>query len=87
MLKPVGHNILVQRILKEQKSKSGIILPEQSSPTLMHTGTVLAIGSQVDPELGIKEGDRIVFNKYAIDEISKEEILVEDRDVVGIETE
>ncbi len=73
-IKPLGDRILVKRLKEEQKTKSGIIIPDtaKEKPRL---GEVIAVGDgklldngQVVP-LKVKVGDKVLFGKYAGTEI------------------
>lgn len=68
-INPVGNNILV-RIEKDEKTKGGIIIPEEAhgDPEI---GTVVAVGGGRLTDRGVripsavKIGDRVIFSKYA----------------------
>lgn len=46
---------------QEEKTASGIIIPEQANNPIYLTGVVLAVGSRVD--LDVKKGDHVSFQK------------------------
>jgi len=83
-LKPIGDHIVVKPLSKEETSASGIIIPETVDKERPERGEVLAVGPGKQLENGsrssmdVKPGDKVVFKKYAPDEIKmdKEEYLV-----------
>lgn len=92
-LKPLGDNIVVKGLNKEEVTKSGIILPETIDKEKPEQGEVLATGpgkmldnGQRSP-MEVKVGNKIIFKKYSPDEfkIDGEEVLVlSQSDVIAI---
>lgn len=76
-IKPIGSRILVKPFKPSETGKNGIIIPEaaQEKP---HEGTVVFLGSGGLDENGrqiefsVKEGDRVLYSKYAGTEIKLE---------------
>ena len=74
-LKPLGDKVVVQLIEQEDKTASGIYLPDSAKkkPT---EGKVIAIGEgrTLDNgdknKLSVKVGDRVLFSKYGGNEVS-----------------
>ena len=73
-IKPLGDRVLVEMVKAEEKTKGGIILPETAKEEKSE-GIVLAVGKgktnddgSVTP-LEVKKGDKVIFGKYAGDEI------------------
>lgn len=83
-LKPLGENVVVKAITKEEKTKSGIILPETVDKEKPEQGEVIATGPGKLLDNGsrapmeVKPGDKVLFKKYSPDEIKVEgeEVLV-----------
>jgi chaperonin GroES len=73
-IKPLGDRILIKRMEAEEKTKSGIVLPN-SAKEQPQLAEVLAVGSKIsgaeNPD--IQAGDKIIFSKYAGTEIKLEE--------------
>lgn len=71
-LKPLTNHVVIEPVKPEEKTKSGIVLPnmEEESP---EQGRVIAIGS--DEKIEVKVGDKVVFSKYG-----PTKIKVEDKD-------
>lgn len=77
MLKPLGDRIVIELIEVEEKTSSGIVLPDSAKEKpqegkviAVGTGRVLENGQRL--ELEVKEGDRIIFSKYAGTEVKFE---------------
>lgn len=74
MLKPIGNRVIVDLTQKEEKTSSGIILtdsakekPQEGVVVAVGTGRVLENGTTVDMQ--VKEGDRVVYQKFAGSEV------------------
>jgi len=91
-LRPLFDRIVVERTESETKSKGGLFLPDTAAdkPT---EGVVLAVGTgriSEDGELrplAVKEGDRVLFGKYAGTEIKidgKERLVLREDEVYGV---
>ena len=84
--KPLGDRLLVERVEEANTTASGIIIPDNAKEKPSR-GKVLAIGSDVEE---IKEGDIVVFGKYAGTELvldDNEYLVLEVSDVLGIVNE
>lgn len=85
--KPLGKRVLVERLEEENKTSSGIIIPDNAKEKPL-MGVIKAIGGKVAEECGcLKVGDTVVFGKYKGSEIkldSQEFIVLELEDVLGI---
>ena len=73
-IRPLGDKILVEVLEAEEKTKGGIILPDtakeektEGKVVSVGAGKVLESGKVQAPE--VKRGDRVIFGKYAGDEI------------------
>ena len=73
-VRPLGDKILVEVLEAEEKTKGGIILPDtakeektEGKVIAVGAGKVLESGKLQAPEL--KKGERVIFGKYAGDEI------------------
>ncbi len=91
-LKPLADRIVVKVVSGEEKTKSGLYLPDtaQEKP---QEGEVIAIGNgrvldngQKMP-LEVKVGDRIIFSKYSGTEIKldgEKFVIFSERDVLAV---
>lgn len=90
--RPLHDRVLVKRIDSEEKTKSGIIIPDTAKEKPME-GEVVSVGSGIRQENGtiipldVKAGDRILFGKWSGTEIkldNKEYIVMKESDIMGI---
>ncbi|MEM1446973.1 MAG: co-chaperone GroES [Planctomycetota bacterium] len=91
-LKPLGDKILVQRLEAEEKTASGIFLPEsakekpqQAKVVRVGTGKVDDSGKKIDFQ--VKEGDTIVLNKWGGTEVKldgQDYIVMSEDEVLAI---
>jgi chaperonin GroES len=90
-VKPLGSRVLVKPLTSEEKTKSGIYLPE-SAKEKPEEGEVIAVGEGKYLEgklvpLSVKKGDRVLFSKYSPDEIKVEGedlLIVKEEDILAI---
>lgn len=61
MIRPLGKRVLLRPDTQDEKTASGIIIPEQATNPMYLTGRVVAVGSRVD--LDVKAGDHLAFQK------------------------
>jgi chaperonin GroES len=88
MFKPLGLRVLVQRVEEEAKTASGIIIPDNAKEKPLE-GKVVAVSKEVevDENLPLKEGDKVVFAKYSGTDITidgKEYLVLNTDDILGI---
>ncbi len=68
-IKPLGDRVVVQPAKAEEKTSSGIILPN-SSQEKPNNGVVVAVSDSTDDnKLTVKVGDSIIYGSYAGTEI------------------
>ncbi|MFO7556525.1 MAG: co-chaperone GroES [Desulfobacterales bacterium] len=91
-IKPLNERVLVIRVKEEQKTAGGIIIPDTAKEKPQE-GKVIAVGSGKMVESGkriplqVKEGDRILFSKYAGNEIKidgVEHLIMREDDILGV---
>jgi chaperonin GroES len=86
-VKPLADRVLVEPAAAEQKTVSGIIIPDtaQEKP---QKGTIVAIGTgKKDEPLTVKVGDSVLYGKYAGTEITvegKEYLIMRESDIFAI---
>ncbi len=91
-VRPLQDRVLVKRVESETRSAGGIIIPDTAKEKPLE-GIVIAVGagkrledgSRVAPE--VKEGDRVLFGKYAGTEIKvdgEEHMILKESDILGI---
>ena len=91
-LAPIGDRVVVKAAPEEQKTKSGIVLPDTAKEKPQE-GTVVSVGSgrildngQKVP-LEVKVGDKIIYSKYGGTEVKIDEeeyIILAERDILAI---
>jgi len=73
-VKPLGNRVLVKQDSQEEVTKSGIILPDTADKEKKAIGTIVELGNgQEISALGLKAGNKVVFGKYAGEEVEIEE--------------
>jgi chaperonin GroES len=91
-LRPLYDRVLVKRVESEEKTKGGIIIPDNAKEKPLE-GEVMAIGNgkMLDDgsvrALTVKAGDRVLFSKYSETEVkvgSETWLLLKEDDLLGI---
>ena len=91
-LKPLNDRIVVRQDLAEEKTKSGIVLPDaaKEKPT---KGKVLAVGpgkladNGKRTEVAVREGEMVYYGKYSGTEIEvdgEKLVILRESDVLGV---
>ena len=62
-VKPLGDRILVKMEKEEEKTSSGLYIPETAQEKTQ-VGGVVAVGDD-DDEIKVKSGDRVMYDKYS----------------------
>jgi len=89
-IKPIGDRVVVEAAPAETKTASGIFIPETAQEKPQH-GTVVAIGPGKYAEqtgnlipLSVKEGDKVLYGKFAGQEITidgKDLLIMRESDI------
>ena len=91
-VKPLYDRILVKRVDADEKTSSGLIIPDSAKEKPLEA-EVVAVGSGRILDDGtvravtVKPGDRVLFGKYTGDEIKldgTEHIILREEDVLAI---
>ncbi|GIN23383.1 MAG TPA: co-chaperone GroES [Bacillus bacterium] len=92
MLKPLGDRVIIELVESEEKTASGIVLPDSAKEkpqegkvVAVGTGRVLDSGERVAPE--VSEGDSIIFSKYAGTEVKyqgTEYLILRESDILAV---
>jgi chaperonin GroES len=94
-LKPLGARVVIKALERDEMTKSGIVLPDTAKEKPQE-GRVLAVGPGDRDEDGkripveLKEGDRVLFQKYSGTEfkIDDEELLIlNEKDILATVSE
>lgn len=89
-LVPLGERIVIRKMEKEEKTESGIVLPSSAQEQPQYA-EVVAISQKVknddDFHDQIKEGDKVIYSKYAGTEVKmgeEEFIVIKLEDVLAV---
>lgn len=92
-IKPLADHILIEPLKQEEKTKSGILLPETAEKERPEQGKVIACGPGKMTEEGklvpmeVKPGDVVLFTKYGPNEVKideKEYLIAKEEDILAI---
>ena len=92
-IKPLADHVLIKPIEEEEKTKTGILLPETAEKEKPEQGEVIAVGpGKRTPEgklipLEVKKGDKVLFTKYGPTEIKidgKKYLIAREEDILAI---
>ncbi|NPV43860.1 10 kDa chaperonin [Koleobacter methoxysyntrophicus] len=90
-IKPLGDRVVIKVLESEEKTKSGIVIPDTAKEKPQE-GKVVAVGSGevVDGKkipLEVKVGDRVIYSKYAGTEVKldgEEYLILRQNDILAI---
>ena len=91
-VKPLNDRVLVKRIEEVQITKGGIVIPDTAKEKPIE-GKVIAVGPGKMSDAGsrmplqLKEGDRVLFGKYAGTEIKmdgEEHLMMREEDILAV---
>jgi chaperonin GroES len=88
-IKPLGDRVLVKRVEREEKTASGLIIPDTAKEKAQ-IGAVIAVGAgrrdatgSVMP-MAVKTGDTIYFGKYAGTDAGDNYLIIKEEEILGI---
>ncbi len=90
--RPLHDRVAVRRVKEEEKSKGGIIIPDNAKEKPQE-GEVIAVGPGERKEDGerllpdVKAGDRILFGKWSGTEVTidgEELLIMKESDIMGV---
>jgi chaperonin GroES len=91
-LRPLGDRVVVKPVEREERTKSGIVLPDTAKEKpqegmveAVGTGRILDNGTKIPMEL--KVGDKILYAKYAGNEFKVDEqeyLIISEKDVLAV---
>ena len=86
-IKPLADRVLVKPAPAEEKTVSGIIIPDTAKEKPLK-GEVLAVGNGTkDEEMVVKKGDQVLYGKYAGTEIEwdgEKYLIMRQSDILAI---
>ncbi len=90
-LRPLSDRVVVKPLPKEEVTKSGLVLPETAKERPQE-GTIVAVGPGRLEEgkrvaLDVKEGDKVLYAKYAGTEVKIDEedlLIMSEKDILAV---
>lgn len=90
-LKPLGNRVILKQQEAEEKTQSGIILPD-SAKEKPQAAVVIAVGPGTEndgkkTEMQVKPGDKVIYSQYSGTDVKLEEeeyIIVSQNDIIAI---
>lgn len=86
-IKPLADRVLIEPTAAEEVTMAGIIIPDSAKEKPLK-GTVLAVGNGTkDEEMVLKEGDKVLYGKYAGTEIEnggEKYLIMRQSDVLAV---
>ena len=93
-IRPIQDRVVVKRSKAEEKTESGLYIPEDAQKKLVE-GIVLAVGNgkvltdgTLRP-LDVKEGDRVLFGKHTGTEVEidgEDQLILREDEILGVFT-
>ncbi|MCX4333355.1 MAG: co-chaperone GroES [Bacteroidales bacterium] len=87
MIKPLADRVLVEPKEAETKTAAGLYIPDTAKEKPQQ-GTILAVGSgKKDEPMEVKEGDVVLYGKYAGTEITvdgKNYLIMKQSDILAV---
>ena len=93
IIKPLEDKVVIKPMTEDQKTKSGIVLPDKAEKEKPEKGKVIATGPGKLLENGerapmsVRKGDTVLFTKYSPNEIKidgKEVLIIAESDILAI---
>ena len=86
-IKPLADRVLIKPAAAEEKTASGIIIPDSAKEKPLK-GEVLAVGNGTkDEEMAVKKGDVVLYGKYAGTELEldgEKYLIMRQNDILAI---
>lgn len=90
-LRPLGDRVILKYQEAEEKTQSGIILPDNAKEKpqeamVVAAGSGMSCGGK-NIQMQVKEGDRVIFSKYAGTEVKIDEeeyTIVSQNDIMAV---
>ena len=91
-LRPLGDRVVVKPVEREEKTKSGIVIPDTAKEKpqegiveAVGIGRILDSGQKIPMEL--KVGDKVLYAKYAGNEFKPDDVeymIISEKDVLAV---
>ncbi len=83
-IKPLGKRVVIKKVEIEEKTQSGIVLPN-SAKEQPQIAEVLAVGTEVEDT--VKVGDKVIFSKYSGTEVKmdgEESTIIDFKNILAV---
>jgi chaperonin GroES len=86
-IKPIADRVVIEAAAAEEKTASGIYIPDTAKEKPQN-GVVVAVGNgKVDEPMTVKVGDQVIYGKYSGTEITyegKEYLIMKESDIYAV---
>ncbi len=86
-IKPLGDRVVIEPVPVEEKTASGIIIPDASKEKPLK-GKVVAVGpGKVDEPMTVKSGETVLYGQYSGTEVKLDGttyLIMREADIFGI---
>jgi chaperonin GroES len=86
-IKPLADRVLIEPLAAEEKTSSGIIIPDTAKEK-PQKGTIIAVGPGTkDEKMEVKVGDVVLYGKYSGTELTiegKDYLIMKQSDILAI---
>jgi len=86
-IKPLADRVLIEPMPAEEKTASGIIIPDTAKEK-PQKGTVIAVGpGTADEKMEVKKGDVVLYGKYSGTELTvsgKDYLIMKQSDILAV---
>lgn len=86
-IKPLADRVLIEPLAAEEKTTSGIIIPDTAKEK-PQKGTIIAVGPGTkDEKMEVKAGDTVLYGKYSGTELTmdgKDFLIMRQSDILAI---
>lgn len=91
MIRPLGERVVIKAIAAEEKTASGIVLPDTAKEKPQE-GEIVAVGNGRFENgeriaLEVKVGDKVIYSKYAGTEVKydgQEYLILRESDILAV---
>ncbi|MDR9399346.1 co-chaperone GroES [Salibacter sp.] len=86
-IKPLADRVVVEPAPAEEKTASGIIIPDTAKEKPQRGNVVAVGGGKKDEPMTVKEGDTVLYGKFSGTEISiegKDYLIMRESDIFAI---
>lgn len=85
-IRPLGDRVVLEKIVKEEKTVSGIIIANSKSEQA-DLAKVVEISEKLSDKVSYKLGDKVLYLEYAAKSIKdqdKEYLVIKDEDILAV---